>query len=156
MAAEYLSPSIAWTKLNGVQQQTIDFARIANQESYSVEMGHQLLEVSLPLESNEINDIYELSRHEPMPKSGMIERLLNEMPERCFTTASDGTVHVRVIGWGQWADFLQRTSLPCHSAKLLLPPIQMGSFLTMPKKFVYRSMIVNLAASVFVSFCGAV
>ncbi len=110
--AEYLSPSIAWTKLNGVQQQTIDFARIANQESYSVEMGHQLLEVSLPLESNEINDIYELSRHEPMPKSGMIEAL-NEMPERCFTTASDGTVHVRVIGWGQWADFLQRHL--CHA-----------------------------------------
>jgi len=108
----YVATDLAWPKLNDVQQGSIDYVRVANQAGYSVEIGHQLLETAIPLELREIENVYELSHHQPLTKSGMI-RALNEMPERCFTTASDGTVHVCVIGWGQWADFLQRHL--CHA-----------------------------------------
>ncbi|HXB59137.1 MAG TPA: hypothetical protein VNU95_06215 [Candidatus Acidoferrales bacterium] len=105
--AGYISDSLAWPKLNDIQQRTIDYVRIANQENFSVEMGHQLLAVSLGLESREIENIYQMTHHKRLTKETLISAL-NEMPERCFTTGSDGAVHVDVIGWGQWADFLQR------------------------------------------------
>lgn len=110
--ADYVSAPIAWPKLNDAQQQTIDFVRIASQEDYSVEMGHQLLEVSLKLELQEIESIYKLANQTSLPRDGFV-KALNQMPERCFTTGPDGAVHVRVIGWGQWADFLQRHL--CHA-----------------------------------------
>lgn len=110
--ADYVSTPSAWQKLNDSQQRAIDYVRIANQENYSVEMGHQLYAVALPLEYDEINNVYQLSHHKPLAKGGMVPAL-NEMPERCFTIASDGAVHVDVIGWGQWADFLQRHL--CHA-----------------------------------------
>ena len=112
--ADYVSDSLAWPKLNDGQQQTIDFVRIANQESFSVEMGHQLLSVSLPLELREIENIYQMTHHERLTRDNLISSL-NEMPERCFTAGPDGAVHVRVIGWGQWADFFQRHL--CHAVQ---------------------------------------
>jgi len=36
------------------------------------------------------------------------------MPDGCFNS-SDDTVHVKVIGWGQWANFLQRHL--CHAVQ---------------------------------------
>ena len=110
--SDYVAASVAWPKLNDVQQRTIDFVRVANQESYSVEMGHQLLAVSLPLELREIADVFELSHHKKLSRDGLV-KALNELPERCFTTGSDGAVQVRIIGWGQWAEFLQRHL--CHA-----------------------------------------
>lgn len=110
--ADYVSAPIAWPKLNDVEQRTIDFVRVANQESYSVEMGHQLLRVSLPLEFAEIQSVYALSHHEKLSRDGLVTAL-NALPERCFTTDSNGAVHVCIIGWGQWADFLQRHL--CHA-----------------------------------------
>jgi hypothetical protein len=110
----YVSTELAWPKLSDVQQRTIDFVRIANQEDYSVEMGHQLSEVAIRLELQEIQKVYSLSHHEPLGREQLI-KALNEMPERCFTTASGGAVHVRIIGWGQWADFLQRHL--CHAVQ---------------------------------------
>ena len=110
--SDYVAAPVAWPKLSDVQQQTIDFVRVANQEGYSVEMGHQLMAVSIPLELREITDVYELSHHEKLSQDGLVQAL-NELPERCFTTESDGAVHVRIIGWGQWAAFLQRHL--CHA-----------------------------------------
>jgi tetratricopeptide (TPR) repeat protein len=112
--ADYVSGPIAWAKLNDSQQQTIDFVRAANQEGYSVEMGHQLLSAAIPLELEEIGSVYELSQGKKLARGGLIQAL-NEMPERCFSTGSDGTVHVCIIGWGQWAMFLQRHL--CHAVQ---------------------------------------
>jgi hypothetical protein len=109
---EYVAAPVAWPKLSDTQQQTVDFVRVANQEGYSVEIGHQLLGVSIPLELQEINSLYELSHHEKLLRGGLV-KALNELPERCFISGSDGAVHVRVIGWGQWAAFLQRHL--CHA-----------------------------------------
>lgn len=110
--ADYVSPPLAWPKLSDVQQRTIDFVRIANQEDYSVEMGHDLLGVSLRLELTEIESIYDMTHHKSLEEHDLAGAL-NEMPERCFTKGPDGSVHVCVIGWGQWANFLQRHL--CHA-----------------------------------------
>ena len=109
--SDYIAVDMAWPKLSEEQKQTIDFVRIAHEESYSVEMGHELLATALPLEVQEINVVYELSQHKKLTRDGLVEAL-NELPEHCFTK-SDGAVHVRVIGWGQWASFLQRQF--CHA-----------------------------------------
>ena len=96
----------AWTMLNDLQMQSIDFVRLADQDGYSVEMGHQLLAVALPLEFQEIGNIYQLSQHKTLTEANLVAAL-NVLPERCFTETDNG-VQVRVIGWGQWAAFLQR------------------------------------------------
>jgi len=106
--------TLAWTNLSDTQQQSIDFIRLANRGGYSVEMGHQLLAVSIPLELQEIASVYQLSHHKKLTSRGLVQAL-NELPERCFTTDSNGAVQVRVIGWGQWADFLQRHL--CHAVQ---------------------------------------
>ena len=103
----------AWPKLSDDQKQTIDFVRVAFQQSHSVEMGHQLVSEALPLELQEISSVYEQSQHKELAQ-GELVKALNVMPERCFSQSGDGT-HVRVIGWGQWAAFLQRQL--CHAIK---------------------------------------
>jgi hypothetical protein len=110
--ADYISAPIAWPKLDDDQKQTIDFVRVAHEENYSVEMGHQLLRMSIPLELQEIQSVYELSHRKKLSRGGLVPAL-NELPERCFTTGSGGAVHVRIIGWGQWAMFFQRHF--CHA-----------------------------------------
>jgi tetratricopeptide (TPR) repeat protein len=109
----YVSSTLAWPKLSDDQKQTIDFVRAANQEGFSVEMGHQLLDVSVPLELQEISSIYALSHSEKLTKDGLINAL-NELPGRCFAHTSD-KAHVSIIGWGQWAEFLQRHL--CHAVQ---------------------------------------
>jgi len=104
--ADYVSTPLAWPKLSDDQKQTIDFVRTANQEDYSVEMGHALLAVSVPLELREIASVYSLSHPGKLTRDGL-GPALNELPEHCFLR-SGGEVHVRIIGWGQWANFLQR------------------------------------------------
>jgi tetratricopeptide (TPR) repeat protein len=108
----YVAIPVAWPKLNDSQQRTIDYVRVANENVYSVEIGHQLLAVSIPLELQEIASVYELSHHEKLSRNGLVNAL-NEMPERCFSTDTDGSVQVHVISWGQWAAFLQRHL--CHA-----------------------------------------
>ena len=112
--ADYVNTALAWTKLNDEQQQTIDFVRIANQESYSVEVGHQLLRASIPLEIQEIQSVYELLHHEKLPRGGLV-KALNELPEGCFSSEPGGKIHVHVIDWGQWAMFFQRHL--CHAVQ---------------------------------------
>ncbi len=109
--ANYVASSLAWPDLTSEQKQTIDFVRIANETSYSVEIGHQLLTVSVPLEMQEIQSIYSLSHSAELTRENLL-KALNELPEGCFTH-SGGKLRVRVIGWGQWANFLQRHL--CHA-----------------------------------------
>lgn len=109
--ANYVSTTLAWPKLSDDQKQTIDFVRAANDLGYSVEIGHQLLAVSIPLELREIESVHRLSQGGELTKGSFIEAL-NQMPDGCFSQASGG-VQVHVIGWGQWADFLQRHL--CHA-----------------------------------------
>lgn len=104
--AHAISTSVAWSGLNAEQQQTIDFLRIANQEGYSVEIGHQLLSASIPLEAQEAETVYELSQHKRMDRNVAITAL-NKLPEHCFSEVGGG-LHVRIINWGQWAMFFQR------------------------------------------------
>ncbi|MCX6985386.1 MAG: hypothetical protein NT118_11655 [Lentisphaerae bacterium] len=113
MANHVATPS-AWMKLSNEQKKIIDFIRVTNQLDYSVEIGHQLLRVSILLELNEINSIYELSHHEKLMRLELV-KVLNELPERCFRSESNGEVRVRVIGWGQWAMFFQRHL--CHAVQ---------------------------------------
>jgi hypothetical protein len=110
--ADYVAPTLAWSKLSDQQQKTIDFVRIANEESYSVEMGHQLLDVAIPLEMQEITSVYSLTHQKQLTRDGVIPAL-NESPKRCFIQGTDGATHVRIIGWSQWAWFLQRHL--CHA-----------------------------------------
>ncbi len=98
---------LAWSKLSDAQKQIPDFVRIANQGNYSVAMGHELVELSLPLEYKEIASIYELSRQQPVDTNTIITAL-NQMPDRCFSPGPDGKTGVHVIGWGLWAGFFQR------------------------------------------------
>jgi tetratricopeptide (TPR) repeat protein len=110
--ADYLGTSLAWPKLSDEQRQSIDYVRIANDIGYSVQIGHELLEVSVPLETREIKSIYEMA-HPGQTLPLDMTKVLNEFPEHCFEAESGGKVHVHVIGWGQWAMFFQRQL--CHA-----------------------------------------
>jgi tetratricopeptide (TPR) repeat protein len=111
--ASYAGTPSAWMKLSDDQKQTIGFVRAANAFKYSVEIGHELLQTALPLELKEIASIYELSHHEKLERNALA-KVLNDLPERCFSS-SGGSVHVRIIGWGQWAMFFQRHL--CHAVQ---------------------------------------
>jgi hypothetical protein len=110
--ADYVSATESWPKLSDTQKRTIDFVRVANQGSYSVEIGHELLEVSVPLEMREIGGVYKLSHHKKLTRDGLVASL-NALPEYCFSRDAGGAVQVNVIGWGQWAAFFQRQL--CHA-----------------------------------------
>jgi len=103
--------SIAWGKLSDKDKQTVpDYCRVANAHEYSVESGHELLAVSLPLEIGELDQVYSLE-HESKLKKDRLTEVLNTPPERCLS--ANGSHRVRVIGWGQWACFAQRHV--CHA-----------------------------------------
>lgn len=110
--AGYVSMPMAWPKLTDEQKQTVDYVRTANEMSYSVEIGHELLELSLPLEFQEMTNVYHVAYDKDLDFK-QIAGVLNQTPEHCFTTSPDGKVHVDVIGWGQWAMFFQRHL--CHA-----------------------------------------
>jgi tetratricopeptide (TPR) repeat protein len=103
---------IAWSKLNDVQKRTSDFVRIANEGSYSVGAGHELMAATLPLEFQEISSVYELSKQKKLKNDDLVA-VLNAMPDRCFSKGSDDQMGVHVIGWGLWAGFFQRQL--CHT-----------------------------------------
>jgi len=105
---------IAWGKLSDVQKKNVNFVRIANQQHYSVGMGHELLALSLPLEFEEIASIYNRSHSQKLKKENLVSAL-NEMPDRCFSTGGKTGIRVHVIGWGLWAGFLQRQL--CHTVR---------------------------------------
>ncbi len=110
MFASFVNAPTAWVKLDEQQKQIIDFVRAANENSYSVEMGHELLQAAIPLELQEIQSVYKLSHREKLSQE-KLAAVLNELPEHCF----DPKGRVRVIGWGQWAMFFQRHL--CHAVQ---------------------------------------
>jgi hypothetical protein len=55
-----------------------------------------------------------LSHPEKLTKKNLVPAL-NELPEASCFSRVDGQERVRVIGWGQWADFLQRHL--CHAVQ---------------------------------------
>lgn len=101
------NPDTAWNKLSDAQKHTVDFVRIANENEYSVGEGHELLALSLPLEFQEIESVYELSHRKKLTRAELVPAL-NQMPDRCFSTDSNSQSGVHIIGWGLWAGFLQR------------------------------------------------
>jgi len=105
---------IAWSKLSDTQKKVPDFVRIANENSYPVGVGHQLLDLSLPLELNEIDSIYQLSQKQKLDLDWFVA-VLNRMPDRCLDQHDDGQTEVHVIGWGLWAGFFQRQI--CHAVE---------------------------------------
>jgi tetratricopeptide (TPR) repeat protein len=110
--AGYVGAPSAWRELTDSEQQTVDFVRTAHQSRSSVEMGHQLLRSSLQLEISEITNVYALTHQEKLNPNDLVQAL-NELPDGCFRTDSKNQAHVEVIGWGQWALFLQRHF--CHA-----------------------------------------
>ena len=100
----------AWWKLGDSEKGQTDFLRIGNEHDFSVEMGHQLLGLSLKAELGEIATVYGIS-HGDRLKATELTNVLNQLPERCF--GGDGKL--RVIGWGQWAMFFQRQL--CHAVE---------------------------------------
>jgi hypothetical protein len=110
-----VDPDVAWGKLEEKELQEFpDFCRVANEESYSVEIGHALLQLSVRQELAEISKVYKLSRQATLAPPAAI-KALNQLPARCFSTDDPKQTQVRVIGWGTWAAFLQRQL--CHAIR---------------------------------------
>jgi tetratricopeptide (TPR) repeat protein len=112
--AKSVNLDVAWLKLSDAQRQTVDFVRIADGENCSVEVGHPLFASSLSLELAELDAVHQLSRGKKINESQLAGEL-NELPERCFARGAGKQIHVRVIGWGQWAMFFQRHL--CHAVQ---------------------------------------
>jgi tetratricopeptide (TPR) repeat protein len=98
---------IAWSRLSDTQKKIPDFVRIANENDPSVETGHELLDLALPLEFGELGAVYRLARDKPLKKENLVAEL-NPMPEHCFSNSQDGQTGLHIIGWGLWAGFFQR------------------------------------------------
>jgi tetratricopeptide (TPR) repeat protein len=113
--AHSVDPDTAWPKLSETEKQGVsDFCRIANEENYSVEVGHELLQLSIRLEMAEISKVHSLSRRAELTQANAV-KALNVLPARCFATDDPKRARVRVIGWGTWAAFLQRQL--CHAVQ---------------------------------------
>ena len=110
--AHSVSSTVAWGKLAKPEKANIDFVRTASEFSHSVEVGHELLTSLLPLEMREAQSVYALWHGGESEKMDWAKNF-NEAPEACFSAKSGGAPTVRIIGWGQWANFLQRHL--CHA-----------------------------------------
>ena len=97
----------AWGGLIEAQKKTPDYHRIAVESGYSVGVGNDLSELAVPQEFSELAVVYKLTHGRPLPKEEMVAAL-NEVPEDGCFTGSGKSSQVRIIGWGQWADFFQR------------------------------------------------
>jgi len=95
--------NVGWNKLSKSEKSTIDFARIARNERFSVELGHELLNIETSLEAKELLSVYKSHFKRDLNRNDLIDAL-NRLPEESCI----GTNEVQVIPWGQWAFFLQR------------------------------------------------
>ena len=106
--ARSVDGDVAWPKLDAKEKTSVpDFCRSVCEGQYSVEIGHELLRVSLGLELAEIGQVHELSRRSKLVPAEVAKEL-NAFPVRCFSADAAGKAQVQVIGWGTWAGFLQR------------------------------------------------
>jgi tetratricopeptide (TPR) repeat protein len=111
--ADSATSDIVWEKLtDAMKTKLADPARIVASRRHSVELGHVLLALSLPLELREASTVYQISQGQPLQAQNLATAL-NQMPERCFSLDKAGSPQIRVIGWGQWAMFCQRHI--CHA-----------------------------------------
>ena len=107
-----INTDLAWDKITDSEKTSVEFMRVAGEGWYSVGMGHALLQLSLPLEFAELENVYELSHGRKLPNTHLVEAL-NETPSRCFAIDGENPARVQIIGWGQWAMFFQRHL--CHA-----------------------------------------
>src|SRR5436190_2732954 len=110
---------VAWGELSDEAKKGFpDFARIANSGGYSVETGHELLRISIPLEIREASEVYKLAMARDIKEAGLVESL-NQLPERCFGSVDKGVRKPRVIGWGHWAcSFKDISAIPCATTSI--------------------------------------
>ncbi|MDB6029013.1 MAG: hypothetical protein JWM68_5236 [Verrucomicrobiales bacterium] len=107
-ACASIDPSTVWSKLKEKEMATVaDYSRSVSSRDYSVSAGHQLLQVSLKNEIDEVNKVYALAQKKALATEKLVEAL-NVLPTRCFESDTQGTAKVQVLGWGVWANFLQR------------------------------------------------
>lgn len=97
---------MAWDKLSDPQKRSPDFVRIANARGYSVGVGHEIIEVSLPVEMAEEQAVFRLSKADSLSRSNLVIAL-NQFPDRCLSAAGTSP-QVHIISWGLWAGFFQR------------------------------------------------
>ncbi|HLH53936.1 MAG TPA: hypothetical protein VKY92_10005 [Verrucomicrobiae bacterium] len=112
--AGFADTAPAWGQVTRTEKRTVDFVRTATQQRYSVQMGHEFLETALPLEMQEINTVYEVTHNQKLKPKEMPDAL-NEWSTGGFAPDASGKIHPQVIGWGQWAAFLQRHL--CHAVQ---------------------------------------
>jgi tetratricopeptide (TPR) repeat protein len=98
--------AVAWERVGEAVTRLPDFSRIAASMGYSVQMGNVMLQSWLPLEVQEIRDIYQIMQNQELKKEDFVAAL-NRVPERCFDLQATNAPCVRVIGWGLWALQLQ-------------------------------------------------
>ncbi len=105
--SESASPERAWLVMRTHAGESTEFERIAQATGYSVGTGNDLLRVALPLEMQELQEVYELSNGKKLTEGGVVTAL-NQLPGPGFSGEKGRTAEVRIIGWGQWAALLQQ------------------------------------------------
>ncbi len=107
-AYNYLGPDVAWADAHLTRDDAVlaDWWRISSNMNRSVPLGHTLLSARVPVELREAKIAYEAETGSNFTTAGYGS--LNAEPQRCVSANADGSVAVRVIGWGTWAAFLQR------------------------------------------------
>ena len=100
---------VAWQKLSDREKiESPEPSRIVKAHGVSVGLGHEMLDIAIPLEIQEETNIYSLALGRPLPSQKEFLAALNELPARCIAAGTRGAARVQVIGWGQWAGFFQR------------------------------------------------
>jgi hypothetical protein len=103
-----LDRSDAWQKVPAHELRSrTDYCRWVNSHPRSVELGHALRELSLPLEMIEIAEVLRQVRASDSDKEPDWS-ILNAEPTTCVALGDNRSPTVHVIGWGDWAMFLQR------------------------------------------------
>ena len=110
-------PDTAWQKLDKNERiRGTDYLRIAQAYPFSVETGHGILDASLPLEFQELREVFSLAHSKELSKEKVVETL-NVVPEQTILIGSEPKV--QIIGWGQWANFAQRHLCHCLQRNFL-------------------------------------
>jgi hypothetical protein len=106
--AQSVSAHEAWEKLTPERAaKRVDFCRLAQQETISVELGHQLRAFGPKLERAELARVFRLHGR-ALPGLAELAPALNPEPGPAIEAGPDGRGRVQVIGWGHWAQYLQR------------------------------------------------
>jgi hypothetical protein len=94
----------ALDSLEGVETNQVDWARVATGAG-SVEVAHRFAPVAVGGTLAEVQEVHRSLRGQDVEQEGLAAAL-NALPGRAV--ARTGSPAVTVLGWGQWAAFLQR------------------------------------------------